>query len=123
MIESAEEKLDRVTDSIVGMVDDWFHQKGSWDVGTAATHIRRMLQAECPELWEESALQADIDRLREQLAAKDSEIGKLASHRDAMVEMITDAWVAKNVADWIPDFLVMALTRQDLKKTTAEKAR
>ena len=63
--------LDRVTDTIVGLVADGI-SSGNLDPQNLATHVRRLLRDECKELWEESAAESDRDRLQAIIEKPDS---------------------------------------------------
>lgn len=62
MSETPDKKLDRVTDAIVDLV----YRRPCIPLAEedARIHIRRMLRDECSELWEESAAEADVERLK-----------------------------------------------------------
>lgn len=82
---SGDDKLDDVTDTIVGLAVDAIGDFGqSFDGSGLAVQIRRLLLDNCSELWEESAAESDCRKLESSLAAAQAEVKRLKAIGNSM---------------------------------------
>ena len=63
MSESAQDKLERVTDTIIAVCNGYIGSR-NWDRQAARVQVQRLLRDECREPWEVGAAEVGVDRLR-----------------------------------------------------------